>query len=71
MIRTSIQNSYQFDVRCPKCNRKLMVFNISKDCEVKVNLFDVLNQKHIQQKHAVTYANPLWQLIFKLNRHLT
>lgn len=41
MMETSIQSSYQYDVRCPNCNRKLMVFNISKDCEVKVNLFNV------------------------------
>lgn len=41
MMKTSIQSSYQYEVRCPNCNRKLMVFNISKDCEVNVNLFNV------------------------------
>lgn len=41
MIKTRTQSSYQYDVRCPNCRRKLMVFNISKDCEVKVNLFNI------------------------------
>ncbi len=37
MIKSS--NILSFDIRCPCCNRKLMVLNISKYSNVKVMLF--------------------------------
>ena len=31
---------YHFDIRCPSCNRKLMILNLSYFCKPQVSLLD-------------------------------